>query len=529
LVAISVGAREGSSQSIIFADGIRAAASRSPGKTALVVGDHTMTFAALATRIDRFSNVIQSGLGLAPGQRIGIVAANRIEYVEVVCGASSAGVAVTTIGPTASAAEIAFIAEDAEVQALLVDPELEEHVRVAVGDRVRHFVAFGPGYEELLSKAASTVCPVAVSDADVFCIPYTSGSTGRAKGVLLTHRGRVRAACATAAEHGCYSPDDRAIAITPLFHGAGLLATLTPLLFGTSVKLMQKFDIEQLLEAVESFAATSTYMIPAHFSALIELGERARRFDMSSLKAVMSGTSPLSQAAKEQVIAYLGEGVLYERYGSTEGGVISCLRPHDQLRKIECVGQPLPLTRVQPIGSGGSPVKPGEAGELAISSPYLFAGYLNLPDETKRVLRGDWYVSGDIGRVDEDGYLYLIGRKNDMIISGGENIYPKELEYIIAAHEAVAECAVVGLPHSYWGEAVTAFVVLRDGKNVDAETLIEACRDKLSRYKVPKDVRFVSELPRNAMGKVMRGRLGGDPNATEVEPSARGQCRDRCR
>lgn len=508
-----VGTRAGNSRGIVFADGIRAAAARSPGKPALLVGPRSMTFAELAGRIDRFSNVVHEGLKIAAGQRIGIVAANRIEFVEVVCGASSAGVVVTTIGPAASGAEIAFIAEDADVQALFVDPELEEHVRSLVGGRVRHIVAFGKPYEELLARAADSLCPVDIDEASVFCIPYTSGSTGRAKGVLLTHRGRVRAACATAAEHGCYSPDDRAIAITPLFHGAGLLATLTPLFFGVSVRLMQKFDIEQLLAAIDEFAATSTYMIPAHFSALIDLGERARRYDMRSLKAVMSGTSPLSQSAKEKVIAYFGAGKLYERYGSTEGGVITCLRPADQLRKTECVGQPLPLTRVQPFTSDGKPVRPGEAGELAVSSPYLFAGYLNLPEETERVLRGDWYVTGDIGRIDEEGFLYLVGRKNDMIISGGENIYPKELEHIIAAHEAVAACAVVGIPHKYWGEAVTAFVVLRDGKSVSADALIDMCKTKLSRYKAPKDVRFVADLPRNQMGKVIRGRLASDVEA----------------
>jgi long-chain acyl-CoA synthetase len=505
----SGGVRIGNSQGTVFADGIRSAAARSPRKTALVVGGQTMTFAALASRIDRFSHVIHIGLAIAPGRRIGIIAANRIEYVEVVCGASAAGVAVTTIGPTASANEIAFIAEDADLDGIFVDAELEELVRATVGNRVRHIIPFGPVYEALLARAVDEVCQVAIGDADVFCIPYTSGSTGRPKGVLLTHRGRVRAACATAAEHGCYTPDDRAISITPLFHGAGLLALLTPLLFGASVRLMQKFDIEQLLDAIQSFAATSTYMIPAHFAALIELGDKARRFNMSSLKAVMSGTSPLGQSAKEKVIDYFGEK-LYERYGSTEGGVISCLRPRDQLRKIDCVGQPLPLTRVQPLGPEGKPLPPGEAGELAVSSPYLFAGYLNLPDETARVLRGDWYVTGDIGRVDDEGYLYLVGRKNDMIISGGENIYPRELEEIIEAHEAVAACAVVGVPHKYWGEAVTAFVVLRDAKTVDADTLVGLCQRKLSRYKAPKDVRFVGELPRNAMGKVLRGRLSSE-------------------
>ena len=435
---------------------------------------------------------------------------NRIEYIEVVCGAPSVGVTVTTIGPAASADEIAFITQDSDLRALFVDPDLEEMVRTSVGDRVSHIIPFGPVYEDLLARAADTIPDVDVSDADVFSIPYTSGSTGRPKGVLLTHRARIRAACATASEHGCYGPEDRAIAITPLFHGAGLLATLTPLFFGGTVRLLQKFDVEQLLAAIDEFRATSTYMIPAHFSALIELGSRAHKYSMASLKAVMSGTSPLNQPTKEKIISYFGSDKLFERYGSTEGGVITCLRPADQLQKVDCVGQPLALTRVQPLDADGNPVATGEEGELAVSSPYLFAGYLNLPDETKRVLRGDWLTTGDIGRLDEDGYLYLSGRKNDMIISGGENIYPKEVENVICAHPAVASCAVVGLPHKYWGEAVTAFVVLQKDRNVDPDALINLCKSKLSRYKAPKEIRFVPELPRNAMGKVVRGRLNDD-------------------
>jgi acyl-CoA synthetase (AMP-forming)/AMP-acid ligase II len=505
-----IGVREGNSRGIIFADGIRASAARSPAKDALLVGARRMTFTELAARINRFSNVVSAGLKIAPGQRIGIIAANRIEYVEVVCGASSAGVAVTTIGPAASAAEIAFIAEDADVQALLVDPELEDMVRAQMGAKVRHIVPFGPAYDRLLAAASDSLCGVAVDETDIFCIPYTSGSTGRPKGVLLAHRGRVLSAYCTAAEHGCYTPDDRAIAITPLFHGAGLLATLTPLLFGATVRLMQKFDIGELLQAIESFAATSTYMIPAHFSALVDLGEDARKYATESLKAVMSGTSPLSPATKQQVIDYFGPGKLYDRYGSTEAGVVSCLRPKDQIRKAGSVGQPLPLTRVRTLASDGTAQEPGAVGEVAVASPYMFAGYLNMPEETAKVRRGDWFVTGDVGRIDEEGFLHLVGRRNDMIISGGENVYPKELEDIIGSHEAVAACAVAGIPHKYWGEAITAFVVLRPGRSVSPETLIGMCRDRLSRYKAPKEIRFVAELPRNAMGKVMRGRLTSD-------------------
>jgi long-chain acyl-CoA synthetase len=505
-----VAVRKGISRGVIFADGIRAASARTPGKAALLVGTQALSFASLAGRIDRVSNLIHSGLRIPPGQRVGIVAPNRIEYVEVVCGASSAGVAVTTVGPAASGPELAYICGDAEPQALFVDPGLEELARAHAGDRVKHVIPFGPVYDGLLLSAADTQCPVAVDETEVFCIPYTSGSTGRPKGVQLTHRARVLAAFCTAAEHGCYSPDDRAIAVTPLFHGAGLLATLTPLFFGASVRLMQRFAIEELLQAVESFAATSTYMIPAHFAALLDLGGRAHRYRTDSLKAVMSGTSPLGQSVKERVVAFFGEGKLYDRYGSTEGGVVSCLRPRDQLRKIGCAGQPLPLVRIQPFTPEGEPAEPGEAGEIGMASPYLFAGYLNMPEETARVMRGEWYITGDIGRVDEEGYLYLLARKNDMIISGGENVYPREVEDVIGAHDAVAACAVVGLPHPYWGEAVTAFVVLREGRTVGAEALIARCRDRLSRYKAPKEVRFVADLPRNEMGKILRGRLADD-------------------
>jgi long-chain acyl-CoA synthetase len=203
----------------------------------------------------------------------------------------------------------------------------------------------------------------------------------------------------------------------------------------------------------------------------------------------------------------MGEGKLFERYGTTETSIATALRPVDQLRKQACVGQALPLTHLRLLDDAGNDVPQGEVGELAVSSPYLFAGYLNLPEQTARVTRGDWVVTGDLARFDDEGYVYLVDRKNDMIISGGENVYPREVEEILLAQPAVAECAVAGLPHEYWGEQVTAFVVLRAGMNATAEELTAACREKLSRYKVPKEIRFVDKLPRNTMGKVLRRAL----------------------
>jgi long-chain acyl-CoA synthetase len=315
-----------------------------------------------------------------------------------------------------------------------------------------------------------------------------------------------------AAEHGCYGPDDRAIATTPMFHGAGFLMALVPIFFGGTVSLMSKFEIEQLLEAVSNTRATSAYMVPTHFAALFALGERARRFDVSGLKAVISGTAPLAQSMKAKIVDFFGEDRLYERYGTTETNVACALRPRDQLRKIACVGQPLPATHLRILDEEGRDCPAGEVGELAVASPYLFSGYLNLPEVTERSMRGDWFVTGDLARIDNEGYVYIVDRKNDMIISGGENVYPREVEEILLTHPGVVECAVAGVPHPYWGEAVTAWYVAREGESVSPDELERLCRSQLSPYKVPKVFNPIERLPRNSMGKILRRELRASAN-----------------
>jgi len=502
--------RRGTSTSILIADGIRSAAARTPDKVAIIEGARRLSYGAIIARIDRVANFTHApkadgGLGLRHGERAALLLPNRIEYMELVCGLSSAGVAAATIGPAAAVPEIRFILEDSGARVLFVDAALEDKARAAAaGTAVERIIVLGDDYEAILAAASSRLCPVEVTEHDVFSIPYTSGATGRPKGVMLSHRGRVLMCYAMAAEHGCYGPDDRAIASTPMFHGAGFLMTLVPMFFGGTVELLGRFDIDRLLGAVASNAATSVYMVPTHFAALFALGDKVRSHDVRSLKAVISGTAPLAQAMKARIIEHFGEGKLYERYGATETNIVTALRPADQLRKIACVGQPLPATHVRVLDAQGNDASPGEVGELAVASPYLFAGYLNLPEVTAQSMRGDWFVTGDLARQDDEGYVYLVDRKNDMIISGGENVYPREVEEVLLAHPAVAECGVVGAPHAYWGEAVTAFVVLRAGMNASADDLLAACSASLSKYKVPKEIRFMPDLPRNSMGKVLR-------------------------
>ena len=499
--------RPHSSRSITISDGVFASASRTPAKTAIREGERSLSYAKLAERVLRVANLAHGRFGLARGQRAAVLMPNRLEYIELVCGLSSAGVAVCTIGPSASSAEIRFICEDASARLLFVAPELEEIARAAAGDIVSDIVVLGERYEDLLAQARSCSLPVDTNWEDIFSIPYTSGATGRPKGVMLSHRARVLSSYAMASEHGCYGPDDRAVATTPMFHGSGFLMVLAPVFFGGFVELLPSFNIEQLILKIQETAATSVYMVPTHFSSLFAMGDRRHAFDHSSLKCVIVGTAPLSQAMKVRIVDYIGEGKLFERYGSTEASIVTALRPRDQLRKQQCVGLPLAATQIRILDATGKPCAPGVIGELYSTSNYMFSGYLNLPGLMEKSMRGEWFSAGDLGRLDEEGYLYLVDRKNDMIISGGENVFPREVEEVLLAHPAIDQAAVVGLPHEHWGEQVAAFIVLRDGMNVSEDELKAVCRERLSRYKVPKEIRVVRDLPRNRMGKIDRRAL----------------------
>jgi acyl-CoA synthetase (AMP-forming)/AMP-acid ligase II len=239
--------RSGASRSILISDGIRASAGRTPGKVAIRESGRTLTYAQLVERIARVANLVHGGLGLRHGERAAVLSANCLEYLEIVAGMAEAGVAAATIGPAASAPEIRFICEDSGARVLFVSAALEGAARAAAPDSVERFVVIGSDYEGLLASASAGPCPVAVTEHDIFSVPYTSGATGRAKGVQLAHRGRVLSAYAMAAEHGCYSPNDRAVATTPMFHGAGFLRVLTPVFFGGSVEILPRLDIEALM------------------------------------------------------------------------------------------------------------------------------------------------------------------------------------------------------------------------------------------------------------------------------------------
>lgn len=495
-------------QPVTISTGIRSSAARTPDKVALSLGDSTMTYSRLVDRIDRVVGLATEVAGLRPGDHAALMAPNCLEYIEIVCGLADAGVATVMVNPRLTAYEAAYICNDSQAKVLFVHASLEELVRSAQLDTVRKIIVIGDDYERQLEAQRPAVDRPTLAETDIFALPYTAGTTGQPKGVMLPHRSRVLTFLAMAVEYGCYSLDDRSLAIAPLYHGAGFAFALAPVFFGGSCEILPKFEAEIALERLQTLGITNTFMVPTHFNAIFGLDrEVLGKYNFPELKTIISNAAPLPQSTKEKIIAYFGSNVLHETYGSTEGGIVCNLRPVDQLRKIQSVGRAFPLTEVRLIGADGKDVAPGEVGELYSRSPFLFSGYWGRPEATAESFRGEWMTVGDLARFDDEGYIYLIDRKKDMIISGGVNIYPREIEEVLHAHPAIAEAAVIGIPDDYWGELVRAYVAFRRGEETSAEEVLAFCKTRLAGFKLPKQLEIVDALPRNAAGKVLKTKL----------------------
>ena len=495
-------------RSLLIADGIRAAAIARPDKIAIVSDSRTVAYRDLIARIDRVSNLCLYGFGLRPGDRLLLLAGNCSEYIEIAVGAAQVGIIVVTPSPRLGAREILEICADSTPSAAIADARWAVELSDLKPPSLGRIVALGDDYEAVLADASSRRPDEATRPEEwwTFALPYTSGTTGRAKGVMLSQRSRVLTFCAMGAEYGCYSPDDRFVAIAPLYHGAGFAFGTASLFFGGTCHVMSSFDPEATLRILAQEAPTGIFMVPTHFNAIFALPEAVQdRARQTSLRTVISNAAPLPQPTKERIVDMFGTGRLHETYGSTEGGIVTNLRPDDQLRKQRCVGLPFPMTEIRLLGEVGQPVATGEVGELFSRSPYLFNGYWGRSMDDVPSYRDGFLSVGDLARQDEEGFIYIVDRKTDMIISGGINIYPREVEEVLIAHPAVVEAAVIGEPDAYWGEAVMAFVVA--GRDVQADTLIAFCAERLARFKAPKRIIFIDALPRNTGAKVNKREL----------------------
>ncbi|WP_326554371.1 class I adenylate-forming enzyme family protein [Micromonospora sp. NBC_01813] len=490
-----------------MAAGIREFGRATPRRVAVVDGDREVTFGALHQRSSQLASATLDR-GLAPGERIAVLSNNRYEYFEISAAMAKAGIPTVPLNPKNNVTDNAYILAHSAAQGIIVADDLADRVDGLL-DGLRLVLSFDGGvgehYGTFLDGGRAVDPQVPVDELDPFCVTYTSGTTGRPKGVLLTHRGRVLTAFGVGLDYGL-GPNRSTIAVAPMYHGAGFEFAYAAPMLGGSCTVLPTWDPERLLDLMVSSRAETVFLVPTHAQHIRRFcPEPAARYDLSALKTLYFNAAALPVALKEWVIEAFPGVEVHELYGSTECSIVTNLRPEFALDRAGSVGHPWFWNEVRLVDEDGVQVGPGEPGELYARSPLLLTGYLNDEEATRAGYDADGFFSvGDIAVRDEEGFISIVDRKKDMIIAGGVNIFPREIEEVIARHGPVDEVAVVGVPDEVYGERIAAFVVSRPGQQIDVSTLDGYVREHVARYKVPREWHVVDQLPRNPSGKILK-------------------------
>ncbi len=484
---------------------VRLHARERPRHPALVHGERSVTFAELDARIDHVAATLQHE-GVAPQAAVAICAGDGIEYVELFLGALRAGVAVAPIAPSLTADAVAAMAIDSGARFLFVDAAVD----AALGARVTppRVRLDEDTFARFLARCEPRPGAVAIAPGWPFNIIYSSGTTGEPKGIVQPYSMRwLHLQRGTA--YG-YGPDTVTLVSTPLYSNTTLVAALPTVALGGTLVLMGKFDPAGFLALCERHRVTHAMLVPVQYQRILALAD-FDRYDLSSFRMKFSTSAPFAAAMKREVLARWPGG-LVEYYGMTEGGGTCVLVAHEHPAKLHTVGQPAPGHEIRIIDEAGREKPRGETGEIVGHSGSMMTGYHNRPARTREAewfdAAGRRYIrTGDVGRFDDEGFLVLVDRKKDMVISGGFNIYPGDLEAVAREHPAVAEVAVVGVPSERWGETPVAFVVARDGARFDAAEVLEWCNARLGKMQRLAAVERVESLPRSGIGKVLKREL----------------------
>lgn len=478
-------------------------ARKTPHRIALVHGGQAVSYAGLHTRTTGLAHALRSA-GVRRGDRVAYLGPNHPAFLETLFATGVLGAVFVPLNPRLAAPEIAHQLRDSGARALLHSPSCA----ALAGTATPLTVEIGPAYENLITEAATEPIDESVTADDLCLIMYTSGTTGRPKGAMLTHGNLTWNAVNVLVDHDL-TADERALVCAPLFHTAGLnMLTLPVLLKGGTCVLAESFDPAATLELIADHRITFMFGVPTMYDRVARQPGWARA-DLSSLRLLTCGGAPVPAAL---IATYLERGLTFlQGYGMTEAapGMLFLDAEH-AVSKAGSAGVPHFFSDVRVVGSDGLPVESGAVGEVVVRGPHVGPGYWGLPAETAAAVRDGWFHSGDAARVDADGYVTIADRIKDMYISGGENVYPAEVEDALLALPGVAECAVVGVPDERWGEVGRAFVVPAPGVALDPRDLLAALRGRLATYKIPRSAVLLADLPRTASGKVLKHRLRTD-------------------
>jgi fatty-acyl-CoA synthase len=501
-----------------------------PGATALRFLGHTYTWADLRRRVSALAGAL-SRRGVRSGDRVMILMLNRTEFVESVLAANMIGAIGVPINFRLTPPEIAFLAEDCEARVLITESVLAP---VAAGVRnvtsvLKTIVVAGDAgedgllsYEDLVNEPGEPAQLVDVPNDSPALIMYTSGTTGRPKGAVLTHTNLAGQTMSNLFTHGVDAHDVGFIGV-PFFHIAGIGNLLTGLLMGlpTVIHPLGAFDPGHLLDVLAAEQVTGIFLVPAQWQAVCSAQQANPR--EVKLRVISWGAAPASDTLLRQMAETFPGAQILAAFGQTEMSPVTCmLLGEDAIRKLGSVGKVIPTVTARVVDENMNDVPIGEVGEIVYRAPTLMSGYWNNPEATAEAFAGGWFHSGDLVRMDEEGYVWVVDRKKDMIISGGENIYCAEVENVLAGHPLIVEVAVIGRPHEKWGEVPIAVAAVAAGRpqNLSIEDLGEFLGERLARYKHPKGLEIVDALPRNPAGKVLktelRSRYGAPPGAGDV-------------
>ncbi len=480
-------------------------------RPAVVDGERVATFRELDQRANRFARGM-ADRGLRAGDRVALLLGNRLEWFDATFGLLKGGLVRTFVNPRSAPPEIAYQLEDSGASLLVVSEDYAPLLSaIALPSGVEVMVT-GAGYEDWLTRFDGKALSLVAGGDDLAALMYTSGTTGRPKGAMQTHTNWLASTMAQLVELGLRS-DDVLLHVGPMSHASG--GTVYPMLYRGGLQVVHRgFEPVEMLAAIPRHRVTLLMMVPTMLYFLLDVLD-ANPLDLSTLRTIMYGGSPMAPERLERCLAKLGP-VFVQSYGQTEAlGGETFLHKEQHTPgnpRLSSAGRPTLHVELKVVDDAGSEVAPGGIGEILVRGPHVMAGYWNRPEATAEVLDADgWFHSSDIGRVDDEGFLFIVDRKADMIVSGGFNVYPREVEDVLLELPVILEAVVIAVPDERWGESVKAVVRLREGASVDVEEIRTHCRSRLASFKVPRSIDLVShEIPKNPNGKPLR-RLVREP------------------